>query len=114
MRTFQVDENNNFVIGADGQIPIVGPLPSIIQTARQYSQARRDEMIYKADEGVPYAMIAWAADPNEAAFEVAQRQRLLQVEGVNAVTAFEIIRVGEVLKYTATLDTIEGELVVNG
>lgn len=114
MRTFQVDENNNFVIGADGQIPIIGALPATSQTARQFSQARRDEMIYKADEGVPYAMIAWAADPNEAAFEVAQRQRLLQVEGVNAVTAFEIIRDGDILKYTATLETIEGELVING
>lgn len=114
MRTFQVDENNNFVFGADGQIPIIGEAPATLQTARQFSQARRDEMIYKADEGVPYAMIAWAANPNEAAFEVSQRQRLLQVPTVNAVTAFEIIRVGEDLKYTATLDTDNGELVVNG
>jgi hypothetical protein len=114
MRTFQVDENNNFVIGADGQIPIIGALPATSQTARQFSQARRDEMIYKADEGVLYAMIAWAADPNEAAFEVAQRQRLLQLPTIIAVTAFEIIRDGDDLKYTATLDTIEGELVVNG
>lgn len=114
MRTFQVDENNNFVFGADGQIPIIGELPAVAQTARQYSQARREEMLYKADEGVPYALIAWNADPNEAAFEVAQRQRLLQVPTVNSVTSFEIIRVGEVLKYTATLDTDNGELVVNG
>lgn len=114
MRTFQVDENNNFVFGADGQIPIIGGAPAITQTAKQYTQARRDEMIYKLDEGVPYALIAWASDPNEAAFEVSQRARLLQVEGVIAVTAFEITRVGDVLKYTATLDTTEGELVVNG
>lgn len=114
MRTFQVDENNNFVFGPDGQIPIVGGLPAVAQTARQYSQARREEMIYKADEGVPYAVIAWNTDPNEAAFEVAQRERLLQVPTVNAVTSFEINRDGENLKYTAFLDTDNGELVVNG
>jgi len=114
MRTFQVDENNNFVFGPDGQIPIVGGLTATAQTSRQYSQARRDEMLYKADEGVPYAVIAWNADPNEAAFEVAQRARLLQVPTVNAVNSFEIIRDGEVLKYTAVLDTDNGELVVNG
>jgi cyanophycinase-like exopeptidase len=114
MRTFQVDENNNFVIGDDGQIPIIGALPATSQTARQFSQARKGEMIYKGDEGIPYALIAWAADPNEAAFEVSQRARLLQLPTVTAVTAFEIIRVGDDLKYTATLDTTEGELVING
>jgi hypothetical protein len=114
MRTFQVDENNNFVIGANGQIPIIGGIPAISQTAKQYVQARRQEMIYKIDEGIPFALIAWAAEPNEAAFEVYVRERLLQIEGVVAVTAFEIIRVEDVLKYTATLDTTEGELIVNG
>lgn len=114
MRTFQVDENNNFVFGPDGQIPIIGELPATAQTARQYSQARRGEMIYKADEGVPYEVIAWNTEPNEAAFEVAQRARLLQLPTVTAVTSFEINRVGEVLKYTATLDSDNGEIVVNG
>lgn len=114
MRTFEVDSANNFVIGASGQIALIGSLSAIAQTTRQYSQARRDEMIYKIDEGVPYAMVAWAADPNEAAFEVFQRARLLQVEGVQKVTFFEIIREGEVLKYTANLETSEGELTVNG
>lgn len=114
MRTFQVDENNNFVFGADGQIPIIGGLPATAQTSKQFAQARREEMIYKFDEGMPYQMTAWEADPNEAAFEVFMRARLLEVPNTIAVTAFEIIRVGEDLKYTATLDTINGELVVNG
>lgn len=114
MRTFQVDENNNFVFGADGQIPIVGALPAVAITAKQFSQARRDEMIYKADEGIPYTLLAWAADPNEAAFEVFMRARLLEVPTVRLVTSFEINRVGEDLKYTAVLDTDNGELVVNG
>lgn len=114
MRTFQVDANNNFVIGADGQIPIIGGLPAVEQTAKQFSQAQQGEMVYKADEGVPYAIIAWTADPNEAAFEVAQRARLLQVPTATAVTAFLITRDGEDLKYTATLETTNGELVVNG
>lgn len=114
MRTFQVDDDNNFVFGADGQIPIIGGIPATSQTAKQFAQARRGEMIYKADEGMPYSMVAWAADPNEAAFEVFMRARLLEVPTVNAVTSFEINRVGEDLKYTAFLDTDNGEAVVNG
>jgi hypothetical protein len=114
MRTFLVDVNNNFVIAPTGQIPIIGALPAISQTARQYGQALRGEMTFKLDEGVPYAMTAWEGNPNEAAFEVAQRARLLQVEGVLAVLAFEIVRAGDILKYTATLDTTEGQVSVNG
>lgn len=114
MRTFQVDENNNFVFGADGQIPIIGAAPAVLQTARQYSQARRDEMAFKADDGVPYEVIAWNTAPNEAAFEVAQRARLLQLPTVTGITSFEIIRDGEDLKYTARLTSTNGELVVNG
>lgn len=114
MRTFEVDRNNNFVFGGNGQIGIVGGVQAISQTAEQYVKARRAEMMFKLDEGVPFDLIAWAADPNEATFEVSVSGRLLQVEGVTAVSAFEIVRAGEVLKYTATLVTTEGELSVNG
>lgn len=114
MRTFEVDENNNFVFGADGQIPLIGPLPAVIQTARQYAQAQRNEMVFKQDEGVPTAVTLWEGNPNEAAFEVAMRARLLQVDEVVAVSSFEINRVGDILKYTATLVTTEGQVIVNG
>lgn len=114
MRTLQVDSNNDFVIGDTGQIALVGGVSAVAQSARQFMQARREEMIYKIDEGMPFDLVAWAADPNEAAFEVAARQRLLQIEGVLEVTFFEINRVLDVLKYTATLLTNNGELVVNG
>lgn len=114
MRTLQVDSTNDFIIGETGQIALIGSYAAVAQTARQYGQARRGEMIYKADEGIPYAITMWEADPNEAAFEAAQRQRLLQVPDVVRVLAFEITRVGEVLYYTANLETVEGEIGVNG
>lgn len=114
MRTFAVDKDNNFIFGADGQIPLLTGAPAILQTARQYTQVRRGEMVFKADEGVPYAVLAWNTEPNEAGFEVSQRARLLQVPDVLNINTFEIIRVGEDLDYTANLETNAGELVVNG
>jgi len=114
MKTLHVDENNDFVVAADGQLGMLSGIPAIGQTSVQFGKARRDEMIHKMDEGMPYALVAWAQDPNEAAFEAAMRDRLSQVTDVTAVTAFEIVRDGERLGYTATLATALGDTVING
>lgn len=114
MRTIKCDENNNPVFGTDGNLTVLQGINAIGQSAVQYCKARRNEMVFDYDRGIPFSILAWGGTPNETQFEAAHRATLLQVPGVTAVTEFEVIRVGDVLKYTATLQTVSGETSING
>jgi len=114
MRTFVADTLNDLVLGRDGNLSTFTGAGAIAQTARQYMQARRGEMLHKADEGVPFDPIVWGASANLAQFEAIGRVRLLQVEGVEEVVSFEATQSGDVLGYVAVIRTTEGEATING
>lgn len=114
MRTFQSNALNDLVIGSNGNLNTFGDINAIAQTARQFMQARRGEMIHKADEGVPFDPVVWGASPNVAQFEAVGRARLLQAPDVLEVLEFTATQNGDILTYTATIRTTAGEATING
>jgi hypothetical protein len=114
MRTFVADTLNDLVIGSNGNLNTYGDINAIAQTARQFMQARRGEMIHKADEGVPFDFIVWGASPNIAQFEAVGRARLLQAPDVLEVLDFTATQSGDILTYTAVIRTTAGETTING
>lgn len=114
MKTIAVDQYNDPVLGADGNLSIITGLAAIGQASVQFGRSRRSEMIHNMDSGVPFDLVAWAGAPNETQFEAVMRARLLQLPSVTAVTAFDVKHTGNVLSYTATLQTSAGDVTING
>lgn len=114
MRTFLLDENNDFVLDKSGNIAMAAGIEATAQTSRNFAAARRSEMIHSADQGIPFFDTSFDRFPNLAQFEAALRRRLLQVDTVQAVTALDVQYEDGAIKYTATLKTDDGAVTING
>lgn len=114
MRTLFSNNTNDIVLDADGNIAVVSDINAIGSTTRQYMQTRRGEMIHDIQSGIPFQDVVWSSAVNVAQFEAAGRARLLQVPDVTEVTAFSAVQDGELLSYTATIQTTAGETTING
>lgn len=106
--------DNDITSDGAGGIAMVSGNAAIEQTAREYMMAIRGEMIRKMDEGMPYDAVAWGQNASDAQFEAEARKRLMQVPGVMSVARMSIWRDGDVLRYTASIQTIYGESTFNG
>lgn len=114
MKTIEVDQFNDPVLGADGNLSMISGTAAIGQTSVQYGRSRRAEMIHNMDSGVPFDLVAWAGAPNETQFEAVMRARLLQLPDVTEISSFQVRHIDDVLSYTATLQTTAGEVTING
>lgn len=114
MRTLLVDRFNDLTVGEDGNLALSSGVEAIGQTTVQFVRARRNEMIHNMDQGLPMDLLVWTGNPNEAQYEAAIRASILMVEGVLEIRDFAIQRDGDVLSYTATIQTVEGETAING
>ena len=114
MRTFLLDKENDFTLDKTGNIAMVSDIHATAQTSRNFAAARSGEMIHNADQGIPFFMTSFDRFPNLAQFEAALRRRLMQVETVQAVTALDVQYVDGAVSYTATLQTDDGALTING
>lgn len=114
MRTFQTDQTNDFVVGADGNLVLIRDIHAVSQESRHFAATLRGEMIHAIDEGVPYFREAFNKNPNLAQMEAALRRRILSLADVVAITSLKALIDGETLKYTATIQTIYGSVAING
>ena len=113
MRTFKIDENNDFAICDDGNLVIVSDKEAVSILTRHYAQATRGEMIHQMDKGIPYFKTVFGANPNVFQFEAAFRARMREIDGVESVTSFSAQLIDGVLKYESTIKTIYGEVQIN-
>lgn len=112
-RTLETDADNDLVLDRSGSLSILTDLAAIAANCRTAVQAQLGEMMFAADKGMPTFATAWNAY-NPAQFEAAARVILAGVPGVLSVDGFTVARVGEVLRYTATIRTVYGGTVING
>lgn len=112
MKTFKVNENND-IIFSGGHLQIVKDQEADAHICRHFALANRGEMIFKKDRGIPFFDIALGSNPNPAQYEAAFRSRMREIPTVIAVTDFYAKVVDGVLKYTATIQTENGEVKVN-
>jgi hypothetical protein len=112
-RTFATDSNNDLVLDRAGALTILVDIEAVAADCRTAIQAQLGEMMFAVDQGMPMFATAWN-DYNPAQFEAAARVIMLGVPGVLSVDAFAVERVGESLRYTATIRTAYGEAALNG
>lgn len=114
MMTIAVDTNNDLFIGSDGNLAFVRDVEAVSQNSVHYGKTLRNEMLQEYDLGIPFFMVAFGPNVTLPQFEAATKQRILQTPGVIGIKSFEVVQVDDVLKYTATIETIYGLSVING
>lgn len=113
-RVFGVDENNDLVIGPDGNLTIERDLEAVLQSAQQHAQAQYGEMILAVDEGVANFDTIWKRATNVIQFEAFVRQAILDTPGVTEIRDFNVTVQNNTASYIATIVTIYGEGQISG
>lgn len=114
MITISTDQDNDLVLGSDGNLSIVSALEAVTQTAAHYAQTLLNEMIQDYDRGVPFFIVAFGPNVSIPQFEAAMKARILQAPNVTGIRSFETTQDGDVLRYTASIETIYGSAKING
>lgn len=114
MITIATDANNDIFIGPDGNLAFATDVDAVAQTAEHYAKTILNEMIQDFDRGVPFFIVAFGSNPSIPQFEAAMKARILQAQGVTGIRSFEVTQDGDVLRYTATIETIYGAAGING
>lgn len=113
MRTFATDQKNDLlVIGRN--LVFASDIQAILLVCRHAAQAILGEMMFNKNQGMPYFETVWVGAPSTAPFEAAFRDRILRVSGVLSIDELETQQVGDVMRYSATIQTIYGEGALNG
>lgn len=113
MRSFRINDKNDLVLDSLGNLAVVDGLAAIQQNCVTVMQAQLGEMVYAIDKGIPTLQTIWDRyDPGQ--FEAAARAAIRSVEGVVGVEEFAAEQVGDVLTYTAKIQTTFGRVAVTG
>jgi hypothetical protein len=113
-RCLAMDDNNDIFIGSDGSLAVATGVDAVMFACAGAAQAQLGEMIYALDEGMPNFQTVWNGAPNVRQFEAALRRTLLGVADVVSIVDVTIETLGDVLSYSATIETIYGVGVING
>lgn len=114
MRTFNVNSNNDIHLGNDGNLSIVSGERASEKRCEHYAKALRGEMLHKLDLGIPYWKTTFGRQADIPLFESAFRDRMRELDDVISVLSFSASLVDNALKYTAVIQTIYGEITLNG
>lgn len=112
MKTLGVTDLNDLSV-VDGNLAILVDAEACAQSCTQAASSIRGEFIFDIEKGIPYMETAFLTSrPNQ--LEAALRSTLQSVPNVIGVEEFALIQNGEIIQYEAVLNTVYGEVVVNG
>ncbi|MEQ5125806.1 hypothetical protein ABN225_03240 [Providencia alcalifaciens] len=114
MRTFGVNSNNDIHLGNDGNLSIVSGERALEKRCEHYAKALRGEMLHKLDSGIPYWKTTFGRQADIPLFEFAFRDRMRELNDVVSVLSFSALLADNSLKYTTVIQTIYGEISLNG
>lgn len=109
-----VNAKNDLYQGADGNLALAQDRDAVMQALQQAAQTVLGEMIYAADQGVPYFDTVWGGSPNLAQFNAYLRRAFLAVDGATDVQALTVSVANKTLTYNAVITTVYGTVAVNG
>ena len=113
-KNFSINDVNDIYLDKNGNLAISIGLVAVIETCKQYMQTVLGELTLNTDKGIPYFQSVFTGVPNIQQFVAAGRAALLTVSGVTQVISFDVSINDKTLSYTATIQTIYGQGVVNG
>ncbi|OTA20384.1 phage related-protein [Xenorhabdus beddingii] len=114
MITFAVDENNDLLLGDDGNLAMARDADAVSHLCVHYARALRGEMLHKVDKGIPYWKTTFGRSADIPMFEAAFRERMREVDGVEEVVSFQAEIADNALRYIAVIRSIYGSFTLNG
>lgn len=113
MKTLSVDATND-IYAKNGVLAVADGLECIRQQCTQAMQTIKGEMLFAADQGIPFFEVVWTGSPNLIAFEAAARESLMRVNGVEFINAFSAAIANNALTYSVEIATKYGALSIYG
>lgn len=111
-QTLASNSRNDLIVDARGNLAIYRDLSAVAADCRSSMQARRGEMVFAADRGMP--LFETAFDTYQPAqFEAAARKVISRNPDVRGVRSVTVTRENGTLKYVAVIQTIYGETQIN-
>lgn len=108
-----VDNTNNLAMFF-GNASTASGLEAVSQACKTTSLAQLREMVLFTTQGMPALQSIFNSSPNFAVYRAALILAMQQVPGVTAVQSITFTKIGNVLNYSAEIQSIYGELTVNG
>ena len=103
-RTLSVNGSNDIFVALDGNLSVAQDEQALLEVCQQVMQARRGEMIYSVDRGIPFDDEVWNT-VNIPRFQAEARRDLLLVPGVLAIRTFDANVVDDNLVYRVEIET---------
>lgn len=113
-RSLALNDRNDLYIGATGNLAFVEGVLAIELACKTIVQTMLGELQFELDQGMPNFTEVWVGGPRLAQFEAYFRQMVGSRQDVLRIDSFEMLVDGGVLRYTATIATIYGEVPING
>ena len=114
VKSFSINENNDFYLDKNGNLAISRDLTATVEICKQYMQTILGELVLNTNKGLPYFQSVWSGVPNLQQFEAAARAAILSVEGVTQIQSFSFQVNDKTLSYTAVIVTEYGSGIVEG
>lgn len=114
MLSIATDENNDIYLDEFGNLATVTGIGAVAQVCRNTVLTTYGELIYNLDSGIPYFETIFTDPPNIELFQNAVVEALQNVEGVVQIKSFEYSVNGGTLSYTAEIQTVYGDMTLNG
>ncbi|MDC9614880.1 hypothetical protein PSI19_13620 [Xenorhabdus khoisanae] len=114
MITFSVDDNNDLMLGDDGNLSLCQGEQAVKNLCVHYARALRGEMLHKVDKGIPYWKTTFGRHADIPMFEAAFRERMREVDGVDEVVSFQAEIADGGLRYVAVIRSTYGSFTLNG
>lgn len=110
IQTFAVDSNNDLFLNNSGNIAIATGVQAVKQNCDHAMQTILNECVFDLPRGIPDFETVWNGRPNLAQYNLAAVLALQAVEGVTQVPEFSSDKTGDVLRYSAKIQTIYGDV----
>ena len=113
-KTIATNSNNDIYLDASGNLAVLTGQEAVAAACRTASLLQLCEAIYQTNLGLPNFQAIWVGVPNLAIYEAYLRKTIQSVECVVSITSLKTSVENNVLRYTATVESVYGSLYLNG
>lgn len=112
MKTVKVDSNGDRIT-ENGLFVYLYDLDALTQTCEQTMKTQVNQLQYDQTKGIEYFNNVFTGNANLQLFEAQAREQLLKLGGVTSIASFTYSQIDNELSYTATINTIYGDITIN-
>ncbi len=114
MQVLATDETNDLVLNNNNRLKMLTGANAVGAATEHTVSTLLGEMIYQSTDGVPYQEVVFNGVPDLVQIQFYIVREIHRVTGVVRVSDFTINFLDNILSYEARLETIYGEIFING